>query len=318
MRRAAPILAVAICLFAVRVRAGENWPQFRGPNEDGLTAETGLPLTWSETENIVWKTPIPGKAWSSPVIWGDQIWVTNAPEDGKQLYAVCVDRNSGQIVHNVKVFDIPDPQFCYPMNSYASPTPAIEAGRVYVHFGVHGTACLDTASGKVLWTRQDLPCNHFRGPASSPIIVDDLLVVAYDGYDLQYVVAFDKDTGKTVWRRDRNIEYETDNGDNKKAFGTARVLEIDGQRQLVYPSAGATIAYVPESGDEIWRINHGGMNACNPPLLGHGLLFLNTASGGFRLFAMRRAAPASCRQPASFGKRPPACRRDRRRFSSTT
>ncbi len=287
MRRAAPILAVAICLFAVRVRAGENWPQFRGPNEDGLTAETGLPLTWSETENIVWKTPIPGKAWSSPVIWGDQIWVTNAPEDGKQLYAVCVDRNSGQIVHNVKVFDIPDPQFCYPMNSYASPTPAIEAGRVYVHFGVHGTACLDTASGKVLWTRQDLPCNHFRGPASSPIIVDDLLVVAYDGYDLQYVVAFDKDTGKTVWRRDRNIEYETDNGDNKKAFGTARVLEIDGQRQLVYPSAGATIAYVPESGDEIWRINHGGMNACNPPLLGHGLLFLNTASGGFRLFAMR-------------------------------
>jgi outer membrane protein assembly factor BamB len=100
-------------------------------------------------------------------------------------------------------------------------------------------------------------------------------------------VAFDKHTGRTAWKRDRNIEYGTDNGDMKKGFGTAKVIEVDGRPQLVYPSAGATIAYEPHSGEEIWRINHGGMNACNPPLLGHGMLFLNTASGGLRLFAMR-------------------------------
>ncbi len=280
------LAVIVICGLTGLVRAGTNWPQFRGPNGDGISLETGLPVTWSETEHIAWKTPLPGKAWSSPVIWQDQVWVTNAPEDGKQLYAVCLDRQSGQVVHNVLVFEIAEPQFCYPMNSYATPTPAIEAGRIYVHYGVHGTACLDTASGKVLWTRQDLPCNHHRGAASSPILVDDLLVVAFDGFDVQYVVALDKHTGKTVWRRDRNIDYGTEDGDAKKAYGTAKVIEVDGQRELIYPSAGATIAYEPKTGEEIWRMRHGGMNACAPPLFAAGRLVINTAAGGFKLFAM--------------------------------
>ncbi len=283
------LMTILAWLFAVSglTRAAENWPQFRGPDGDGLSQETGLPVTWSESEHVAWKTAIHGRGWSSPVIWDDQIWMTTAPEDGKQLYAVCVDRATGRIVHDVLVFEIAEPQFCYPLNSYASPTPFIEAGRVWVHFGVHGTACLDTDFGKVLWTRQDLLCNHHRGPASSPIVYDDLLVVAYDGFDVQYVVAFDKHTGKTVWKRDRNIDYGSDNGDVKKAYGTAKVVEVNGRPQLIYPSAGATIAYEPQTGEEIWRINHGGMNACMPPIYRDGRLFLNTASGGFKLFAMR-------------------------------
>jgi outer membrane protein assembly factor BamB len=283
------LMTILAWLFAVSglTRAAENWPQFRGPDGDGLSQETGLPVTWSESEHVAWKTAIHGRGWSSPVIWDDQIWMTTAPEDGKQLYAVCVDRATGRIVHDVLVFEIAEPQFCYPLNSYASPTPFIEAGRVWVHFGVHGTACLDTDFGKVLWTRQDLLCNHHRGPASSPIVYDDLLVVAYDGFDVQYVVAFDKHTGKTVWKRDRNIDYGSDNGDVKKAYGTAKVVEVNGRPQLIYPSAGATIAYEPQTGEEIWRINHGGMNACMPPIYRDGRLFLNTASGGFKLFSMR-------------------------------
>jgi outer membrane protein assembly factor BamB len=287
MRNALLLPVALVALLASAAAAGTNWPQFRGPTGDGIATETGLPLTWSESQNVVWKTPIHDKGWSSPVIWGDQIWMTTALENGTKLYAVCVDRTSGRIVHDVEVFDIAEPQFCIEMNSYASCTPAIEAGRVYVHYGAHGTACLDTGSGKTLWARQDLPCDHFRGPASSPILYGNLLVVAYDGYDYQYVAAFDKLTGRTVWRRDRNIEYGTDNGDAKKAYGTAKVIEVDGKPQLVYPSAGATIAYEPQNGDEIWRINHGGMNACNPPLFGNGLLYLNSAAGGFSLFAMK-------------------------------
>jgi outer membrane protein assembly factor BamB len=283
------LIGILACLLGTGLpaTAAVNWPQFRGPNSDGVTAETGLPLTWSEAEHITWKTAIHGKGWSSPVIWGDQIWMTTAPEDGKELFAVCVDRRSGRIVHDIRVFEIAKPQYCIPTNSYASPTPAIEAGRVYVHFGAHGTACLDTQSGKVLWTRQDLPCNHHRGPASSPIVVGNLLVVAFDGFDLQYVVALDKRTGETVWRRDRNIDYGSEDGDVKKAYGTAKMIVVDGKSQLVYPSAGATIAYEPQTGEEIWRIRHGGMNACATPLFADGLLYLNTASGGFKLFAMR-------------------------------
>jgi outer membrane protein assembly factor BamB len=235
---------------------------------------------------VAWKTAIHGKGWSSPVIWGDQVWMTTAPEDGKELFAVCVDRGTGRIMHDIRVFEIEKPQYCIPFNSYASPTPVIEEGRVWVHFGAHGTACLDTKSGAILWSRQDLPCNHFRAPASSPIIYRDLLVVAFDGFDLQYVVALDKRTGKTVWQRDRNIDYGTEDGDAKKAFCTATAIEVEGKTQLVYPSAGATIAYEPESGEEIWRVRHGGMNAAARPVFGNGKLYINTAAGGFKLFAM--------------------------------
>lgn len=283
------IVALALACFGLAslATAGVNWPQFRGPNGEGVSDATGLVETWSEQENVKWKTPIHGRGWSSPVIWDKQIWITTAPQDGKQLYAMCLDRESGKIVHDIRVFEIEKPQFCYPLNSYASCTPFVEEGRVYVHFGVHGTACLDTASGDILWTRQDLPCNHFRGPASSPIVYGDLLIVAFDGFDLQYVVALDKKTGKTVWKRDRNIDYGSNDGDAKKAYGTGRIIEVDGKPQLVYPSAGATIGYEPASGDEIWRVRHGGMNANATPLLFDGRLILNTASGGFKLFAMR-------------------------------
>src|ERR671926_508240 len=118
-----------------------------------------------------------------------------ARADGKELFAVCVDRETGQVVHDVKVFDVERPAFCHPFNSYASPTPAIEEGRVYVHFGSAGTACLDTGSARVLWARQDLPCDHHRGPGSSPVLWRDLLFIHFDGFDRQYVVALDKHSG---------------------------------------------------------------------------------------------------------------------------
>ena len=126
-----------------------QWPQFRGPNGDGVSPATGLPLTWSETENIRWKTPIHGRAWSSPVILGNQVWMTTATPDGKELFAVAVAKDTGKIVFDLKLFDVPKPQFAHAFNSYASPTPAIEPGRVYVTFGSPGTAALETATGKV-------------------------------------------------------------------------------------------------------------------------------------------------------------------------
>lgn len=287
MRFVIAVLATVSSLHHALAATPVNWPQFRGPNADGVSQASGLPVTWSENERVKWKTAIHGRAWSSPVIWNNQIWMTTAREDGKQLYAMCVDRDSGRIVHDVLVFQIASPQFCYPLNSYGTPTPVIEQGRVWVHFGTHGTACLDSGTGDVLWRREDLHCNHHRGPASSPILAGNLLVVAFDGFDIQYVVALDKNTGKTVWQRDRNIEYESDDGDVKKAYGTAKVITVAGQQQLVYPSAGATIAYDPPTGQELWRIRHGGMNACMPPIFADGKLYLNTASGGFKLFAMR-------------------------------
>lgn len=269
------------------VCAGENWPQHRGPRADGQSTAQGLPLTFGESENVRWKTPVHGKAWSSPVVWERQIWLTTATKDGKELGAVCIDADTGKILHDVVVFRIAKPRFCHPFNSYASPTPVIEQGRVYVHFGAYGTACLDTATAKSLWTRQDLPCDHFRGPGSSPVVVDDLLVLTFDGVDVQYLAALDKGTGKTVWKRDRNIIYQQEDPDYHKSYSTPVVIATGGGPQLISPSAGAMIAYVPKTGAEIWRVRSGGMNAAAVPLFGHGLVYATSAAGGFQLFAVR-------------------------------
>jgi outer membrane protein assembly factor BamB len=288
MRRAAILLSLVLASLAA-AEADSTWTQFRGPNGTGKSNATGLPLQWSETENVRWKTRIHDKGWSSPVVWGDQVWMTTAREDGKELFAVAVARDSGKVLHDIKVFDIEKPAFCIAFNSYASPSPVIEAGRVYVTFGSAGTACLDTSTGSVLWQRQDLHCDHFRGPGSSPILHDNLLYLIFDGVDQQYVVALDKANGKTVWKKDRDIAYKskTPDGDHKKGYATPALVEVGGRLQLVCPSAEATIAYEPKTGEEIWRVYHGGMNAATPPQYGHGRVFLTTAAGGLQLLAVR-------------------------------
>ena len=260
------------------LQAESNWPEFRGPSGDGHAAEASLPVAIDDSV-VLWQTPIHGKGWSSPVVWGDQIWLTTATEDGTRMSALCVDRATGKVIHDLVLLENEDPAFCHPMNSYATPTPVIEQGRVYIHFGSYLTSCFDTESGKVLWERRDLECDHHRGPASSPILYDGKLFLAYDGFDVQYVVALDKQTGETVWKRDRKIDYETDNGDMKKAYCTGQVIDVNGVKQLVYPSAVATIAYAPETGETLWTVYHDGMNASARPVYVDGLVFITNGMG---------------------------------------
>lgn len=279
-------LLLLTSLYPAPVDSG-NWPSFRGPTQDGKASGAhDLPISWSESENIVWKTPIHGKAWSSPVVWGDQIWMTTATEDGKKLGAICVDRRSGKILHDSLVFEIEKPFFCHPVNSYASSTPVIEEGRLYVHYGSAGTGCIDTETGKVLWTRNDFPCNHFRAAGASPILYQNLLVLSFDGFDLQYLVALDKKTGSTVWKKDKAIDFKNKDGDGHKAYSTPRVLTLHGKPTLVSPSAEQTIALDPETGVERWRVTHGGMNASAVPLWGLDRIFLTCGSGN-KLLAVK-------------------------------
>ncbi|MCE9564157.1 MAG: PQQ-binding-like beta-propeller repeat protein [Planctomycetes bacterium] len=288
--------------------AGDSWPGYRGPTADGRSDAKNLVTTWSEKENVLWKTPIHGKGWSSPVILGKQVWLTTADEvhaDTTQpakkgappanavkevtFFALCIDRDTGKIVQDVKLGTEANPAYCHPFNSYASPTPFIEQNRLYAHFGSHGTWCVDTDSGKVLWERKDLKCDHFRGPASSPIVFGDLVFLIFDGFDLQYVAALDKTSGKTVWKTDRKIKYSNDNGDIKKAYATPVVLEIGGRQQLVCPSAECTMAYDPKTGEELWRVTHGGMNGSARAVMGNGMLYL-TAGHPSKIIAVKTDA----------------------------
>lgn len=290
-------LRFAVCglLLAQVVFAGDNWPQFRGPNGDGHSDAKGLPLTWSETKNIKWKTPIPGRAWSSPVMWGDQIWLTTAPEEGTRLYAVCVDRETGKIIHNLKLFDVVLPQYVHPFNTYASPTPVVGEGRVYVTFGAPGTACLDTKTGKVLWKRTDFKCNHFRGAGSSPILLDNLLIMNFDGSDHQFVVALDKNTGQTVWRKERSIDFKDldadgmpkEQGDLRKAFSTPHVATWEGKPLLISSGAKAHYAYDPFTGEELWRVEERtSHSASSRPVFGQDMVFLLTGWSTGQLLAL--------------------------------
>lgn len=263
-----------------------NWPEFRGPRGDGISTSTNLPLHWSEHDGdkaLKWKTAPHGKAWSSPVIWDQQVWVTSATEDGHELFVLCVDRDTGKILQDQKLFDVAKPQYCIPFNSYASPTPAIEAGRIYVTFGAAGTACLETQTGKVVWTRRDLECNHFRGAGSSPILFGRSVFLNFDGSDQQYVVALDKATGRTLWKTNRSIDFKDlgldgkpeNEGDLRKAFATCQIISAAGEPVLLSQGSKALYAYVPATGAEIWRLeDYGSYSGCTRPVSGQGLVFV--------------------------------------------
>jgi outer membrane protein assembly factor BamB len=278
------------------VRLDAQWPQFRGPEGAGVAASRNIPLTWDESTNIRWKTAIHGRAWSSPVILGSEIWLTTATPDGKELSVLSVNAADGKIARDQKIFQIDKPQEGHPFNSYASPTPVAETGRVYVTFGSHGTAALDSHTGKIVWQRRDLECNHFRGAGSSPILFRNLLIMHFDGIDVQYVVALDKDTGRTVWKTPRSIDFKdlgpdgkpTADGDFRKAFATPQIMEVQGRPLLISVGGKAVYAYEPMSGKEVWRLEQRySHTASTRPVTGHGLIFYPTGWEDSRVLAVK-------------------------------
>lgn len=288
----------------------EDWPQFRGPDGQGHATAPGAPLTWSEKENIAWKVPVPGRGWSSPVVLGDHLWLTAAIETAAKadesrerlagrkhnevlfvahslsLRAICFDRASGKLLCDVEVLNFERPDPIHQQNTYASPTPVIEPGRLWCDFGTYGTACLDTATRKIHWQRR-LPLEHEVGPASSPILYKNLLVLDRDGCDQQYITALDKETGATVWKTDRPpITNCTD--DLKKACSTPLVVDSGSGEQLIVPGAQWVVSYEPATGKPIWQVEYGrGYSNISRPIFGHGMAYIITDVPGQQLWAIR-------------------------------
>ena len=288
MRPQVFIVAVVCCVYPMLACA--DWPDWRGPAADGRTEADGLPLHWSETENVTWKTAIHDLGYSTPVVLGNQIWLTTAKQDGTVLYAVCIDLESGKTIQDIPVFQVENPQRIHPNNSYATPSPVIEAGRVYVHYGTLGTACIDTSSGEVLWRRTDLNCEHMQGPASSPVLFENLVIITVEGTDKQFMAALDKKTGNTVWRYDRPADiYTGHEGVFMKSYQTPVILDVDGKAQLVSNGALMVTGHDPRTGAEIWRVLYQEDSAISRIVAGHGLMFVNTGGnpGKTQLYAIR-------------------------------
>ncbi|WP_010586876.1 PQQ-binding-like beta-propeller repeat protein [Schlesneria paludicola] len=263
-------------LLTLDLLAGDS-PQFRGPDGEGHSSETKLPLTWSESENIRWKTSIPGLGWSTPSVAGTQVWLTTATDEGKSLRVICLDRDSGRLVHEIEVFHHDDPGAIHGKNSYASPSVLIDENRLYAHFGRLGTACLDR-DGTVVW-KKELPYEHRHGPGGSPIIVGELLIIACDGTDVQYVTALNKHTGTEVWKTTR---------DGAMAYSTPLLIQVDGRPQVVSTGGEWAVSYEPTTGHEIWRFRYpSGFSNVPKPVFGQGLVYV--CSGYLKpfLFAVR-------------------------------
>ena len=251
----------------------KNWTQFRGSNLNGMAISENIPLKWDESV-IKWKTAIHDKGYSSPVVYNNQIWVTTATTDGKKLYAVCLDYQTGKIIYDLLVFTPEVVEGKHSLNTYASPTPCIEKDKVYVHYGSMGTACINTADGSIVWKRTDLKCKHVQGPASSPIIYKDMLILHFEGTDVRFIVALDKTNGQTIWKSDRPAEpYEPLQEIGRKAYITPIIVNVKGRDMLISDGSAVCIAYDPNTGREIWRVVDGAESTIAMPFTENGVVF---------------------------------------------
>lgn len=262
---------LGLLLTAVATTAND-WPQFRGPNGQGYSSDTELPLEWNESKNIVWKVPVPGLGWSSPVIADGRVWLTSSLTNGTgaSLRLLGYDLTSGQELFNTEVFHVDDSNSPNPKNSLASPTPVIDPSgdRIYVHFGAYGTAALTTA-GDVLWST-NFPYISQHGNGGSPILYQDLLILSIDGYDTAYVVAIDTITGKERWRAMRQAPVS-------QAYSTPLVIRVGENDQIVSVAAYRTTAHDPSTGKEIWSVGYrDGFSNVPRPVYGQGMVYLST------------------------------------------
>ena len=276
--------------------AAGDWPQFRGPDGQGHSAERDLPLTWSETDNVVWKTPLPGLGWSSPVIRGRQIWVTTAIEEQGSLRAICIDAATGRIARNVEVFHKADLGPINPKNSHASPTPVMDGDRVFVHFGAHGTACL--ARGEILWRNEELAYDHRHGPAGSPVAWRNLVIVNCDGADQQFVAALDRDTGRVR----SGSRSPRQNGLRHTLGGHSR-----GSGPVDQPRRRAGYRVRSCHGAKIWKVRHGGESVVMRPVVAHDMVFVSSGYGSTALYAIALGQKVRSRSPTARGRCAVAC-----------
>lgn len=277
------IIFITLFLVPVIISSSEaqekyrNWTQFRGSELRAIAGPGTYPVRWNDSTNITWKTYIHGKGWSSPVVYKDQIWLTTAPANGKELYAVCVDFNTGKIKYDIKVFEPDSVYRIHAVNSYATPTPVIEEGFVYTHFGRYGTACINTQNGDIVWKRTDLQCEHIQGPGASPILWKDKLILHMEGTDIQYIVALDKKTGNTIWKTERPKEvYDKIPEIGKKAYITPIIVNVNGRDLMISNGSAVCIAYDVETGEEIWRIVQGEDSTISMPFVYDGNVYFYT------------------------------------------
>ena len=276
-----------LVLLVCRGASCDDWPQFGGPGAKGISSEKGIPASWSGKKNVAWKFRLPGSGWSSPVVVDGKVYLSAAVVRAKSsketpsLVALSVDCKSGKLLWQTELFAKARSSRRHQKNSHASPTPLVDDGKLYVHFGTNGTACLDLA-GKILWKNEELVYSPVHGGGSSPVRAGEVIVFSCDGASNPFVVGLDRNNGKIRWKTSR-----PKSSGKLFAFATALSLELDGKQQIILPGANWIASYDPANGKEIWRAWHGGYSVVPRPLYGHGLVYFSSSFDRAKLFAIR-------------------------------
>ena len=308
------LFPVSVCLLTAIEK--DSWKQWRGEKGDGHAPNGKYPTEWSENKNIHWKTVLPGRGHSSPVYQDDHVWITTAVETPASkeeresrikeskfpgaaglhylskvdLFALQIDLLSGEILRQIKVFTINQPQAIHRLNSYASPSPILEDNLLFVHFGAFGTACIDTETSLVIWRNQEarLWIHHENGPGSTPVCFGDLLIFHLDGTDQQSVVALKKNFGEVAWQTKRSGELR-ENPQTQKAYATPIITSTLDGPILISTGADWVYGYEPSSGKELWKINYGilGFSNVAKPVLFEDLFIISTGFMKGELHAYR-------------------------------
>ncbi|MCA1964992.1 MAG: PQQ-like beta-propeller repeat protein, partial [Prosthecobacter sp.] len=293
--RQLPLLLIPLCLIRPAATQGQDWPEFRGPGRQGHAEAQGLPVEWGgpDGKNVLWKAAVPGIGWSSPIVAGERIYLTTAvpvggeeqPVVDRSLRALCLSAKDGAILWEKEVF--PQPAATAPnihrKNSHASPTPIYEDGRLYVHFGHQGTACLSAEDGSVLWSTREFAYKPVHGNGGSPVLEGDLLIFSADAESEPAVIALEKNTGKLRWKFHRQSDAK-----KKFSFCTPLVIEAKGRRQLITPGSGVVNALDPATGTEIWHVRYDqGYSVVPRPIHAHGMIFLATGYDKPQVLAIR-------------------------------
>ena len=283
------VFFISMLVLSNSLLAHNSWIETSILNIAGFSSAEGIPTIWTESNNIRWKTEIHGKGWSTPVIVGDQIWLTTATGDGKKMYAVCVSKETGKILHDILVLENAKVQWKNEQNTYATPSPVAAGGYIYAEFGTYGTACIEAKSGRIIWKRTDVsPDGVPHGPASAPIIYKDLIILHHEGINIRRISALDRNTGKTVWQVHRPEELYVDLQEPwRKSHASPIIITVNGKDQLISVGSQICQSFDPATGKEIWSVRYiGGDSTVSSPLFWNGIVYINTGLKPTELWAV--------------------------------
>ncbi len=260
-------------MIAVEGEGAKYWPQWRGPSGQGHVVEAAYTDAWSPTAHVAWKVPLPGRGNSSPIVWGDRIYLTTARDEGRRISMLAFSRADGRVLWDTAIAQ-DGVEWVHQKNGYASATPASDGQRIYASFGRHGLVAFDM-NGRIAWQRKFGPIENYHGPAGSPVLYKDRIFLYQDqsarGSQGGFVAAFDKATGGTLWQTPRRETV---------GWGTPVVIHTDERDELIVSGQGRVAAYDPASGRELWTVTGNTFEVIPTPVVAHGLIFASSGRAG--------------------------------------